>query len=38
MATVFTSAKTEYQFYLRLTLDEVTPGSAAADPQISYKL
>lgn len=35
---VFASEKTEYKFYLKLTLDEVTPGTATTDPQLSYKL
>ena len=38
MATVFTSERTEYKFYLKLTLEEVTPGTATTDPQLSYKL
>lgn len=38
MATIFTSPKTEYQFYLKLTLEEITPGTATSDPQLSYTL
>lgn len=38
MATVFTSAKTEYKFYLKLTLEEITPGTATTDPQLTYTL
>lgn len=38
MSTTFTSSKTEYQFYLKLTLEEVKAGTASSDPQISYTL
>lgn len=37
-STTFKSAKTKYQYYLKLTLEEVAAGTASSDPQISYKL
>lgn len=37
-AVKFTSSKTEYKYYLKLTLEEITPGTATSNPQISYKL
>lgn len=37
-AVVFTSPKTEYQFYLKLTLEETKAGTAYSEPEFSYKL
>lgn len=35
---VFTSSKTQYQFYLKLTMEETAAGAYNAQPQVSYKL
>lgn len=35
---VFTSSKTQYQFYLKLTMEETAAGAYNAQPQVSYQL
>lgn len=35
---VFTSNKTQYQFYLKLTMEETVAGAYNSQPQVSYKL
>lgn len=35
---VFTSPKTQYQFYLKLTMEETAAGAYNSQPQVSYKL
>lgn len=35
---VFTSSKTQYQFYLKLTMEEIVAGAYNSQPQVSYKL
>ena len=35
---VFTSPKTQYQFYLKLTMEETVAGAYNSQPQVSYKL
>ena len=37
-AVVFTSPKTDCQYYLKLTLEETKAGSAYSQPEFSYKL
>lgn len=35
---VFTSSKTQYQFYIKLTMEETVAGAYNSQPQVSYKL